>query len=188
MTNKITLGLVGLVLVLTVWNTVQISNIEVHNVLPGSGGNTAQMPAPAQPSNPQIPNQNQVKPTTPNQPNNPLAQNTPPTGPTTAIKFQSEVHDFGNVDAETENKYSFEFKNTGTEPLTISNARGSCGCTVPNWPKEPIMPGKTGMIDVIFRPTKAQAGKAQEKTVTVTANTNPTNTIVKIKAFVNAEE
>jgi hypothetical protein len=107
--------------------------------------------------------------------------------PKTSISFKEDIHEFGNVEVNSENKYSFKFTNTGNEPLKITNAKGSCGCTVPKWPKEPIMPGKTEEIDVIFRPSKGQAGSKQTKTVTVTANTNPENTILKIIAFVNKQ-
>ena len=103
----------------------------------------------------------------------------------TKIKFANDLHEFGKVDVNSENKYSFTFKNSGNEPLKISNAKGSCGCTVPNWPKEPILPGKRGEIEVVFRPSKGQAGSKQTKTVTVSANTSPENTILKITAFVN---
>ena len=72
-------------------------------------------------------------------------------GPTTTIFFDTEVKDFGNVSVDSENKYSFEFINNGMEPLKISNARGSCGCTVPDWPKQPIMPGQKGKIDVVLQ-------------------------------------
>ncbi len=106
-----------------------------------------------------------------------------PTGPTTSIKFAKDVHSFGTVQEESENMYSFTFTNTGKEPLIIQDAKGSCGCTVPNYPKQPIMPGKTGTIDVKFTPYKGQIGPA-EKTVTVTANTEPSATIVKIQANV----
>ena len=110
--------------------------------------------------------------------------NTPaePARPTTTIKFKEEIHDFGTIAQDTENAYSFEFTNTGVEPLVIENAKGSCGCTVPNYPKEPIMPGETGKIDVVYKPGKQQG--PQQKTVTITANTNPKNTVVKIKADV----
>jgi len=105
--------------------------------------------------------------------------------PKTNIKFGTDLHEFGNVDVNSENKFSFTFKNSGNEPLKISNAKGSCGCTVPNWPKEPILPGKSGEIEVVFRPSKGQAGTEQTKNVTVSANTSPPNTILKITAFVN---
>ena len=105
--------------------------------------------------------------------------------PKTNIKFSKDMHEFGDVEVNSENKYSFNFTNSGNEPLKISNAKGSCGCTVPNWPKEPILPGKSGKIDVVFRPSKGQVGSKQTKTVTVSANTSPENTILKITAFVN---
>ena len=82
----------------------------------------------------------------------------------------------------------FNYTNTGNSMLVVSNIKSTCGCTVPNWSKEPIMPGEKGNIDVVFSPNKTQAGKTQHKTVTVTANTTPANTILNIKAFVNPEK
>jgi hypothetical protein len=105
-------------------------------------------------------------------------------GKATSVSFAKYEHDYGTVVQESANKTSFVFTNTGKEPLIISSATGSCGCTVPNYPKDPIMPGKTGKIDVEFKPSKGQTG-VQEKTVTVTANTEPAQTILKIKANVN---
>tara|TARA_B100000902_G_scaffold365116_1_gene385770 strand:- start:95 stop:664 length:570 start_codon:yes stop_codon:yes gene_type:complete len=105
--------------------------------------------------------------------------------PKTYMSFKEEMHEFGNVDVNSKNNYSFSFTNTGNEPLKITNARGSCGCTVPDFPRDPIMPGQTSKIDVVFTPSKGQAGTKQTKTVTVTANTDPENTILKITAFVN---
>ena len=117
MTNKITLGLVGVVLIISVYNSVKISNIKVENVIEQPNrSNTV--------NNNVVPQQNNL-PTNPNmenlnaQPLNsaaiaPAQQNASPvqavsSGPTTSIQFKNEVHDFGNVDVETENKYSFEF-------------------------------------------------------------------------------
>lgn len=105
-----------------------------------------------------------------------------PSGPPTAIKFEKEEHDFGKIKQDTQNKYKFKFKNTGTNPLLIENAVGSCGCTVPTYPKEPIAPGAIGEIEVVYSPGK-QKGQ-QQKTVTVTANTEPKETRVQIKAEV----
>lgn len=112
---------------------------------------------------------------------------TPKKGPTTNIKFAEEVFNYGKVEVESENLHSFSFTNTGAEPLIISDAKGSCGCTVPNWPKDPIMPGQSGNIDVKFTPNAGQSGQDIEKVVTVTANTNPENTMVRIKANVIAK-
>ena len=106
--------------------------------------------------------------------------------PKTTMNFANFDHDFGNIQQDSENKYVFKFTNTGKEPLIIDNAKGSCGCTVPNYPKEPIAPGATGEIEVIYKPGKQK--DQQNKTVTVTANTEPTNTILKIKAMVEVVE
>lgn len=105
-----------------------------------------------------------------------------PNTKTTSIRWKKMVHDFGKIKQNTKNNYAFEFQNTGTEPLQITDAKGSCGCTVPQYPKEPIMPGKTAKIDVEFKPGEQE--NQQEKTITVTANTEPYQTILKIRAFV----
>jgi hypothetical protein len=85
-------------------------------------------------------------------------------------EFSSEnlVTDFGEVDATKDPGFRvFKFKNTGSEPLMITNAQGSCGCTVPEWPKEPIRPGATGEIKIKY---DIQRKGAINKTVTVTTN------------------
>lgn len=105
-----------------------------------------------------------------------------PTGPTTTIAFETYSHDFGKIKQDTQNKKIFKFKNTGKEPLIIQNATGSCGCTVPKYPKEPIPPGGSGEIEVEYSPGKQQG--LQTKTVTITANTNPPTTTLNITADV----
>ncbi len=100
----------------------------------------------------------------------------------TAMSFGETSHDFGNVNQDTENKKIFTFTNTGTEPLIIENAKGSCGCTVPKYPKEPIVPGATGEIEVVYKPGKQK--NKQSKTVTITANTEPAKTVLTISADV----
>ncbi len=110
-----------------------------------------------------------------------------PTGPTTVIEYTDEGRfDFGKADEGDIVKHSFKFKNVGTEPLVISNARGSCGCTVPTWPKEPVPPGGNGEIYVEFN-TKGKPG-VQSKRVTVTANTNPTETFLEIRGEVKGKD
>lgn len=106
----------------------------------------------------------------------------PPTGPTTTIKFAEQEYNFGKIKSGEEAEHEYTFTNTGSEPLVISNAKGSCGCTVPQWPKEPIPPGGTGKIKVVFD-SKGKSGP-QTKTVTITANTDPPNTIIYIKGEV----
>ena len=66
------------------------------------------------------------------------------------IEFAEITHDYGSIKYEADPFCTFEFKNTGNEPLIISNAKGSCGCTVPEWSKEPIAPGATGSIRVKY--------------------------------------
>lgn len=80
-------------------------------------------------------------------------------------------------------KHSFEFQNTGNEPLLIFSAQGSCGCTVPNYSKEPIAPGQKGKIDIEF--TSEGRPGSNTKTVTVNANTNPAVTELSFTVKVN---
>lgn len=109
-----------------------------------------------------------------------------PDGPLPSIAFTQELHDFGDINEGDVVEHTFTFKNTGDAPLIISNARASCGCTVPQWPKEPIAVGEEGEIKVRFN-SKGKPGM-QNKTVTVTANTFPKDNRVRIKANVKKEE
>jgi hypothetical protein len=98
------------------------------------------------------------------------------------IEFNKEVHDYGNIKYDGEPYCTFEFRNTGDEPLIISNAKGSCGCTVPEWPKEPIPPGGKGSIRVKYD-TKRPG--AINKSVTITSNAiNEPNKVIRIKGEV----
>ncbi len=109
-----------------------------------------------------------------------------PQGPTTLIRYDGERFDFGVADEGEVVKHTFKFTNVGKEPLLINNAKGSCGCTVPTWPKEAIPPGGIGEIRVEFN-TKGKPGM-QSKRVTVTANTNPTETFLEIKGEVRGKD
>lgn len=111
--------------------------------------------------------------------NGAAATPTPPVGPTTTIQFEQSEYNFGKAKAGGTIEHDYTFTNTGKEPLIISNAKGSCGCTVPDWPKDPIAPGGTGKIKVAFD-SKGKSGP-QTKTVTISANTDPPNTIIYIK-------
>ena len=108
--------------------------------------------------------------------------NANPDGKYPVIKFNKDVHDFGDITEGEKVDYTFTFINTGEADLIISNAAGSCGCTVPEFPKEPIKPGKKGKMKVSFD----SAGKPgnQQKTVTITSNTATGNDILTIKANV----
>lgn len=105
-----------------------------------------------------------------------------PTGPLTEITFTETEFDFGTVAEGEKVKHVYKFKNTGSEPLILSNAVGSCGCTVPQWPREPIAPGATGEVLVEFN-SQGKAGDRNQK-VTVTANTNPAQTFISLKGKV----
>ncbi|MBK9014779.1 MAG: DUF1573 domain-containing protein [Saprospiraceae bacterium] len=105
-----------------------------------------------------------------------------PTGPTTVMSFTETEFNFGKVKAGEKVEHEYTFKNTGKEPLVISNAKGSCGCTVPEWPKEPIAPGASAKIKVNFD-SKGKSGP-QTKQVTITANTDPVQSIIYIKGDV----
>jgi hypothetical protein len=127
---------------------------------------------------------------TPGQPTVPtteaVAEAAKPTGPTTSITFDKLEYDYGTVKAGEKVKYNYKFKNTGKEPLIISDAKGSCGCTVPDWPREPIAPGKTAEIKVEFDSTGkgTDEGSPQSKRVTITANTDPVQSYLTIKGIV----
>lgn len=105
-----------------------------------------------------------------------------PNIPKTTMSFSDMTHDFGNIQEGDKVSHVFTFTNNGDEPLIINSAKGSCGCTVPEWPKEPIPPGGESDIKVEFN-SKGKAGK-QTKTVTINANTDPNPTRLTIKADV----
>ncbi len=98
-------------------------------------------------------------------------------------QFAKTEWDYGKIEKASDPLRKFSFKNVGDEPLIISNAQGSCGCTVPVWPKEPIMPGQSATIDVRY---DTQRVGPFSKSVTLTTNeANPTR-VLSIKGEVNA--
>ncbi len=99
------------------------------------------------------------------------------------MNFEETVFDFGSVLEGRPVEHIYKFTNTGTVPLIISDAKATCGCTVPSFPKEPIPPGKGGEIKVVFN----TAGKTNEqsKPVSIIANTFPSRTMITIKGFVH---
>lgn len=116
--------------------------------------------------------------------NTPEAPGTQPEAPkqNTKMEFEESEFNFGTIDQGAMVTHVFKFRNTGEHPLVISDARADCGCTVPNWPKEPIMPGKESQIEVKFN----SAGKQGDvsKTVTILANTDPSDTKIHINGKV----
>jgi hypothetical protein len=101
--------------------------------------------------------------------------------------FASETIDYGTVAANSDGKREFVFTNNGNKPLIITNATGSCGCTVPTYSKEPIAPGAKGVIGVKY--DTSRAGQPFTKTVTITSNAagTPSKTLT-IKGNVLAVE
>jgi len=87
------------------------------------------------------------------------------------ITFERDIYDFEKIVQGEKVQHEFKFKNTGKSPLIISNATATCGCTIPETPKEPILPGKEGVIKVVFN-SEGKMGM-QDKVVTVTSNANP---------------
>lgn len=86
---------------------------------------------------------------------------------TPEISFEKLVYDYGTITEGDPGECEFVFKNTGKEPLVLSNVYSSCGCTVPNWPKDPIMPGKSSAIKVKYATSRIGA---INKTITVVSN------------------
>lgn len=171
--QKIQIGLLGVIAVLLV---LQLSGVfgsdssairqQAANELQSTGANAV---TPAQPA---------IQPNPAVQPQTPPV----PTGPTTTMTFEESTYNFGSVTEGEKVEHVYKFKNTGNDPLIISNAQGSCGCTVPQWPREPIAPGKSSEIKVVFD-SKGKAGK-QSKTVSITANTEPATTTITISGEV----
>jgi len=100
------------------------------------------------------------------------------------FSFNESEFDFGQIKEGEVVKHTFNFTNTGKSNLIITDARGSCGCTIPSYPKEPIAPGASGTIDVQFN-SKNKTG-ANQKFVSIVANTYPEVTSISIKATVEA--
>ncbi|MCS6819707.1 MAG: DUF1573 domain-containing protein [Chitinophagales bacterium] len=111
-------------------------------------------------------------------------QQPPSTQPLTSIAFDRTEHNFGTINQGQKVKTKFRFTNTGKENLVIQNAIGSCGCTVPSYPKEPVAPGKSAELEVEFD-SSGKEGE-QTKTVTVEANTEPKQIILTIRANIKA--
>ena len=98
------------------------------------------------------------------------------------FSFKKETHDFGNITEGEKIAYSFSFTNTGNADLVISSATATCGCTVPEYPREPIAPGKGGVINVIFDSTGKDG--YQRKEVYVVSNTVPNRKTLTITGTV----
>ena len=95
-----------------------------------------------------------------------------------AFKFVKESFDFGEITQGEKISYDFKFTNIGKSPLIITNAIATCGCTVPDYPKEPVAPGAEGIIKVVFDSSNKLG--MQNKVISITANTVPESTQINI--------
>ncbi len=113
-----------------------------------------------------------------------MSADAPKTEETTnvTIDFESKVVDYGTIEHNSDGVRKFVFTNNGTEPLLIKSAKGSCGCTVPTYPKEPIAPGKTEEIGVKYATNRVGSFT---KTITLSTNASKRPVILTIKGKVN---
>jgi len=102
------------------------------------------------------------------------------------FKFDQEVHDFGEIEEGTKAMHEFSFTNIGKVPLIITKVRASCGCTTPEWPEQPIMPGKIGVIKIVFD-SKARPGTFK-KAITISSNSSTPTKILYINGTVKTGE
>lgn len=103
------------------------------------------------------------------------------------MTFEEESHDFGDITQGDKVKHIFTFENTGNEPLIISNVQVTCGCTAPEWPRDPVAPGEEGSITVVFN----SAGKMgrQNKVITIVSNAvNPRNRVTIVTNVLPKED
>ena len=136
----------------------------------GAGGVNAGATVTTDAANPTVDNPNVVSENEAPNPNAPV------------IKFAESAFDFGDIKADTKVRHTFTFTNTGKSPLLIADATASCGCTTPNWTKEPIAPGAKGTLEVQFDSHGKQG--LISKQVSVRANTQPSITVITIKGNV----
>src|SRR5690606_26641838 len=98
------------------------------------------------------------------------------------VSAENDTHDFGTVKEGEKVSHQYVFTNTGKTPLIISSVRASCGCTTPDYSKQPIKPGEQGKVEVVFD-SNNQPGM-QHKVITMTSNANPSQTIFHLKGEV----
>lgn len=185
MGNKIIISLLVLIIGFLGFITVQHYKLEKKvDALLSRQGEDVNI-TPAGPDNSSIANPAGASPF--DKPNvDPLGDQFPPNSatppPLTEVKFEKTEHNFGKLKEGNKVSTTFHFTNTGKNPLIISKAVGSCGCTVPRWPKSPVAPGKSGEIEVEF--DSADKSGEQMKTVSVSTNTSTPFTELVIRATI----
>lgn len=100
------------------------------------------------------------------------------------IEFENETIDYGTIKQNADGEKVFKFENKGQEPIIITRVKTSCGCTVPVWPKEPILPNQTGEIKIKYDTKRVGAF---QKTITVLSNASEPNKIIRIKGKILAQ-
>ena len=157
------------ILALGLWLTAACSRDKTTDV-GNQGMNAAAEQAASATANPVIDNPNVVQEEAAPNPNAPV------------LTFAEQAFDFGDIAADSKVRHTFRFTNTGKSALLIADATASCGCTTPNWTKEPVAPGGTGKMEVQFD-SRGKHGLTS-KTVSVRANTQPSITTITIKGNV----
>ncbi|MCC9167944.1 DUF1573 domain-containing protein [Pontibacter harenae] len=102
------------------------------------------------------------------------------------LKFEKTMHDFGTIAEGVQATYEFKVENVGNQPVVIAHVQPSCGCTTPDWTKDPILPGKTGIIKAVYNST-GRPGPFH-KAITVTSNAATPNTTLYIKGAVGPKD
>lgn len=110
---------------------------------------------------------------------NDSAQSQQADGP--VMELESKVVEYGTIEKDSDPYREISFTNTGSEPLIIENAKGSCGCTVPTWPKEPVMPGESSSIKIRYSTNRI--GKIN-KTVQITTNEGGAPHVIRVQGEV----
>lgn len=103
------------------------------------------------------------------------------------IWFEESLHDYGEIEQDSDGTWSFAFKNLGEEAVIINRVRSTCGCTVPDWPREPIEPGESGEISVIYN-TATTGTFLKSVVVYSTASNSPVKLQIKGKVFARETE
>ena len=105
----------------------------------------------------------------------------------TTVQLIDSVYNFGTITEDEKVEYSYRFKNTGNNPLVIFEAHASCGCTIPEKPEKPILPGETGFIKVVFN-SSGKKNQHIDKEISVSSNVSPTFPVLHLKGEVKEKQ
>ena len=106
---------------------------------------------------------------------------------TTTVQMIDSAYNFGTITEGEKVEYSYKFKNTGTNPLVIFEAHASCGCTIPEKPEKPILPGEIGYLKVVFN-SSGKKNQQIDKDINVQANVTPSFPILKLRGEVKEQQ